>query len=74
MNRCICQVHDVDQFKRLVVTLNCEGTAKDISVASFCSKDTGKQFMFYVGIMLFHSCKSFGSKGNWVAILKEGDT
>ena len=39
---------------RLVVTLNSEGTAKDIGVESFCSKDTGKQFTFYVGIMLLH--------------------
>ena len=74
MNRCICQVLDVDLFKRLVVTLNSEGTAKDIGVESFCSKDTGEQFTFYVGIMMFHRCNSFRSKGNWVVILKEGST
>ena len=57
-----------------MVTLNSEGMAKDIGVELFCSKDTGEQFTFYVGITLLHGCKSFGSKGNWVAILKEGIT
>ena len=70
MNRCICQILDVDLFKRLVVTLNSEGMAKDIGVKSFCSKDTGEQFTFYVGIVLLHRCKSLGSKGNWAAIFR----
>ena len=74
MNGCICQTLDVDLFKRLVVTLNCEGTAKDIGMESFCSKNIGKHFMFYVGITLLHRCKSFGSKDNWAAVLKEGST
>ena len=51
-----------------------EGMVKDKGVELFCSEDTGKQFTFYVGIMLLHRCKSFGSKGNWAAILKEGST
>ena len=72
MKLCICQVLDVDLFKRLMVTLNSEGTAKDLGVELFCSEDTGKQFTFYVGIALLHRHKSLGSKGNWVAILKEG--
>ena len=74
MNRCICQVLDVDLFKRLVITLNSEGTAKDIGVESLCSEDTGEQLTVYVGIMLLHRCKNFESEGNWVAILKEGST
>ena len=75
MNTCICQILDVDLFKRLVVTLKCDmAMAKDIGVESFCSEDTGTQFTFYVGIMLLHRCKSCGSKGSWVAILKEGST
>ena len=74
MNGCIHQILDVDLFKRLVVTHNSEGMAKDIGVETFWSEDTGKQFTFYVGIMLLHMCKNFGSKGNWVAILKEGST
>ena len=57
---------------RLVVTLNSEGMAKDIGVESLCSEDPGEQFMFYIGITLLHRGKSFGSKGNWEAILKEG--
>ena len=57
----------------LMVTLNSEGMAKNVGVESFCSEDTGEQFTFYVGIRLLHRCKSFGRKGNWVAILKEGD-
>ena len=57
-----------------MVTLNSEGMAKDIGVESFCSEDTDKQFTFYVGMMLLHRCKSFESKGNWAAILKEGST
>ena len=74
MSWCICQIHDVYLFKRFMGTLNSEGAAKDIGVESFCSKDTVEQFTFYVGIMLLHRCKSFGSKGNWAAILKEGST
>ena len=69
-----CQILDVDLFKRFVDTLNSEGMAKDIGVESFCSEDTGKKFTFYVDIMLLHRCKSFGSKSNWAAILKEGST
>ena len=57
-----------------MVTLNSEGMAKDIGVESFCSEETGKQFTFYVGVMLLHRYKSFGSKDNWATILKEGDT
>ena len=68
---CICQILDIDLFKRLVVTLNSEGTAKDIGVELFCSEDTGKQFTSYVGITLLHWCKSLGSKGSLAAILKE---
>ena len=62
MNRCIWQIHDVDLFKRLVVTLNGKGMAKDIDVELFCSKDTGEQLTLYVDIMLLHRCKSFGTK------------
>ena len=74
MNWCICQILDVDLFKRLVVILNNEGMTKDIGVESFCSENTGEQFMFCVGIMLLHSFKSFESKGNWAAILKKSST
>ena len=74
MNWCICQILDVDLVKRLMVTLNSEGMAKDIGVESLCSKCTGEQFMFYVGIMLLDRCKHLGSKGNWATILKEGST
>ena len=74
MNRCIYQVLDVDLFKRLVITLNSEGMTKDTDVELFCSEDTGEQFTFYVGILLLHGCKSFGSEGNWAAILQVGGT
>ena len=74
MDRCICEILDVDLFKRLVVTLICEGVSKDISVESFCYEDTGEQFTLCVGIMLLHRCKNFGREGDWVAILKEGST
>ena len=74
MNWCICQILDVYLFKRLVVTLNSEGTAKDIGVELLCSKDTGEQLTIYIGIILFERCKSFGSEGNWVAILEEGSS
>ena len=74
MNWCICQILDVDLFKMVMVTLNSKGTFKDIGVKSFCSKNTGKQFTYYAGIVLLHRYKSLGSKGNWVAILKEGGT
>ena len=57
-----------------MVTLNSEGTAEDIGVELFCSKDTGKKFTFYIGIVLLHRHKSLGSEDNWVAILKEGRT
>ena len=49
-----------------MVTLNTEGMAKAIGVESLCSKDTGKQLMFYVGIMLLNRCKSFGSEGGYL--------
>ena len=72
MNRCISQVLDVNLFKRLLVTLNSEGMAKDIGVESFCFEDTGEHFMFYVGITLLHRCKSFGSKGQLGGHLEGG--
>ena len=74
MNWCICQTFYVDLLKKLMVALNSEGKAKDIGVESFCSEDTGKQFTFFVGIVLLQRHKNLGSKGNWVAILKEGGT
>ena len=48
--------------------------AKDMGVELFCSEDTGKKFTFYVCITLLLRCKSFGRKGNWAVILKEGST
>ena len=74
LNWCISQILDVDLFKRPVVTLNSEGMAKDIGMELFFSKDTGKQFMFYVGKLLLQRCKSLGNKGNCADILKECST
>ena len=45
-----------------MVTLNSEGTPKDIGVELFCTKDTGEQFTFYVGIVLLHRCTALEAK------------
>ena len=50
----ICQVLEVYLFKRFVVTLNSECTAKDIGVELHCTKDTSEQLILYVGIALLH--------------------
>ena len=54
-----------------MVTLNSEGTAKDIGVELF-SEDTGEQFMFYVGIVVIHRCKSLGRKSQLDSHLEGG--